>query len=63
MDIIRDQRGRLAYAHNLHLVNTRDYLLTKKYIPRYYDYNTKNTSAINLHILLKKLGIKNNNEH
>lgn len=63
MDIIRDQRGRLAYSDNLFLVNTRDYLLTKKYIPRYYDYNTKNTSAINLHILLKKLGIKNNNEH
>lgn len=60
--IIVDQKGRLAYE-NGNLVNTRDYLLTKPYIERFYDYNTKNVSAINLHVLLKKLGIKNCNEH
>ena len=38
--IIVDQKGRLAYE-NGNLVNTRDYLLTKPYIERFYDYNTK----------------------
>lgn len=60
--IIIDQQGRLAYK-NGELVNTRDYLLTKPYIQRYYDYSTKNVSAINLYVLLRKLGIKNCNEH
>lgn len=40
-----------------------DYLKTKPYIPRIYDYDTKNTSFFNMHVLLKKLGIKNHNEH
>lgn len=61
-EIQKDEYGRLCYADG-DLVNTRDYLLTKPYIPRYYDFTTKNTSAIQLHILLKKLGLKNNKEH
>lgn len=40
-----------------------DYLKTKDYIPRIYDYETKNVSFYNMHVLLKKLGIKNNDEH
>ena len=61
-DIRIDEEGVLVYEDGSK-VNTRDYLLTKPYIKRYYDYNTKNASAINLYVLLKKLGVKNCNEH
>lgn len=40
-----------------------DYLKTKPYIPRIYDYETQNTSFYNMHVLLKRLGIKNHDEH
>ena len=40
-----------------------DYLKTKEYIPRIYDYDTNNTSFYNMHVLLKRLGIKNHDEH
>lgn len=43
--------------------NIHDYLATKKIYPRIYDYNTKNKAFINVHLLLKQLGVKNNNEH
>lgn len=33
------------------------------FVKRYYDYNTKNKSFINIHVLLKKAGIKNHSEH
>ena len=62
MNIVIDQNGILRYEDGTK-VNTRDYLLTKPYIKRYYDFNTKNISALNLHVLLKKLGVKNNKEH
>jgi PHIKZ025 len=62
MLILADEHGILRYEDGSK-VNTRDYLLTKPYIKRYYDYNTKNQSAINLYVLLKKLGVKNCNEH
>ena len=61
-DIRINEEGVLVYEDGSK-VNTRDYLLTKPYIKRYYDYNTKNASAINLYVLLKKLGVKNCNEH
>lgn len=63
MNKIELRDGQLAYSDTGHLINTRDYLLTKPFIKRYYDYNTKNTSAKNLGILFKKLGLKNYNEH
>lgn len=62
MNIVTDENGILRYEDGTK-VNTRDYLLTKPYIKRYYDFNTKNISALNLHVLLKKLGVKNNKEH
>lgn len=60
--IFRNERGELIYE-NGDKVNTRDYLLTTPYIPRFYDFQTKNQSAINLHVLFKKIGLKNNKEH
>lgn len=45
------------------ILNPHDYLGTKKYIKRYYDYNTKNISFKNVCRILKALGVKNNNEH
>ena len=62
MQILTDEKGILYYEDGTR-VNTRDYLLTKPYIKRYTDYTTKNKSAINLNVLLKKLGVKNNDEH
>lgn len=40
-----------------------DFNATKEFIPRYYDYHTSNKAFLNFHVLLKKLGIKNHNEH
>ena len=44
--------------HNMH-----DYYSTKDIIPRIYDYNTKNKAFLNIHKLLKSLGVKNHSEH
>lgn len=44
--------------HNMH-----DYYSTKDIIPRIYDYNTKNKAFLNIHKLLKLLGVKNHSEH
>lgn len=44
--------------HNMH-----DYYSTKDIIPRIYDYNTKNKAFLNIHKLLKALGVKNHSEH
>jgi len=46
MNIVTDENGILRYEDGTK-VNTRDYLLTKPYIKRYYDFNTKNISALN----------------
>ena len=62
MQILTDDKGILYYEDGTK-VNTRDYLLTKPYIKRYTDFTTKNKSALNLNVLLKKLGVKNNEEH
>lgn len=42
--------------------NLFDFVKTRDYIPRIYDYETKNTSFFNMSKLLKELGIKNYNE-
>ena len=39
-----------------------DFIKTKDYIPRIYDYDTKNSSFFNLAKMLKELNIKNYNE-
>lgn len=53
--VIRDLEGNVQ--------SMLDFVATKEFIPRYYDYHTKNTSFLNIHVLLKKMGMKNHNEH
>ena len=56
------ENGRLidedGNPHNMH-----DYWSTREYVPRVYDYSTKNQSFLNVHKLLKNLNIKNHSEH
>ena len=40
-----------------------DFNKIKKYRQMHYDYTTSNKSFIDLHVMLKKLNIKNHSEH
>ena len=42
--------------------NMFDFLAIKPYVEMHYDFSTKNISFLNMHVLLKKLGVKNNKE-
>lgn len=53
----------ILYDDNGNVHNMHDYLSTKKYVPRVYDYTTQNASFINVHKMLKELKVENNNEH
>lgn len=57
-----DEEGRLRNL-NGDLQYMLDFIATKDFIPRYYDYTTKNTTFLNMHVFLKKCGVKNHNEH
>lgn len=59
---MRFQNGKL-YDDNGNPHNMHDYYSTIGIIPRVYDYNTKNKAFLNIHKLLKSLGIKNHSEH
>lgn len=57
------KNGKLYADDGEELQNMHDYLKVKSVLNPIYDYNTKNKSFLNVHTILKKLGIKNNNEH
>lgn len=58
-----DQNTNRLMADNGEPFNLHDYLSIKPVYKPIHDYNTKNSSFINIYLLLKQLGVKNCDEH